>query len=275
VAYRSGVGDTSWVRANTSRELRLAFDDQADRYDASRPRFAGQVVERLMASADLHPGEWLVEVGAGTGQLTGALLEADLWVVALEPGPNMAALLADRFRNRAGLRVVNSLFENFDSGGQSFVAVVSANAFHWVDPAVSYAKAARLLHPGGHLCLIWNFPILAEAELQLRLNDKAFVDELADLRREPHGYLETLEPVLAGGRSERAGSGVFEDPTSTLWTEHLVWTVDDYVGFLSSLANGVAASETIRRRVRSVLADTDQIDVANHLYLEVARRLDP
>jgi len=32
--------------------------------------------------------------------------------------------------------------------------VFSATAFHWVDPAVSWAKAARLLHPGGVLALL-------------------------------------------------------------------------------------------------------------------------
>lgn len=263
------------MRANTSRELRLAFDDQAERYDASRPRFAGQVVERLIATADLRPGDWLVEVGAGTGQLTEALLEADLRVVAVEPGPNMAALLAGRFVDRAGFRVVNALFEDFDDAGGTFAAVVSANAFHWVDPAVSYAKAARLLRPGGHLGLIWNFPIIADADLQGRLNAEAFADELADFRREPHDYVQTLEPRLADGRAERAASGVFEEPTWTLLTEHLVWTVDDYVGFVSSLANGVATSETINRRLRQVLAGIHWLDVANHVYLEVARRRDP
>ena len=70
-------------------------------------------------------------------------------------------------------------------------------------------------------------------------------------------------------------SGVFEQPTWTILTEHLVWTVDDYVGFVSSLANGVATSETINRRLREVLAGIDRLDVANHVYLEVARRLDP
>lgn len=187
----------------------------------------------------------------------------------------MATLLASRFRGRAGLRVVNALFEDYEGTSGGFAGVVSANAFHWVDPAVSYAKAARLLRPGGHLGLIWNFPVLADVELQGRLNDEAFVGDLADFRREPHGYVDSLEPRLSGGRAERAGSGVFEEPTWMLVTEHLAWTVDDYVGFLSSLANGVATSETIDRRVRNVLPDIDRLDVANHIYLEVARRLDP
>lgn len=262
------------MRANASRELRLAFDDRADRYDASRPRFAAQTVEHLLASANLRRGDWLVEVGAGTGQLTEGLLDAGLQVVAIEPGPTMAALLAGRFGNRPGFRMVNSLFEDFEGARETFAAVVSANAFHWVDPAVSYAKSARLLRPAGHLVLIWNFPVLANAVLQGRLNDQAFVGELADLRREPHDYLHTIEPRLADGRVERAESGVFEQSTWTLETEHLVWSVDDYVGFLSSLANGVAAADRINRRVRPVLAGVDRLDVDNHVYLEAARRFD-
>src|SRR5690349_15426557 len=44
-------------------------------------------------------------------------------------------------------------FEDFVDGGP-FDLIVSASAFHWIDPSVGLVKAARLLRPGGWLALL-------------------------------------------------------------------------------------------------------------------------
>jgi hypothetical protein len=41
---------------------------------------------------------------------------------------------------------------------------------------------------------------------------EAFVDELADLGREPEGYVTSLQDLLATGREELTASGVFGEP---------------------------------------------------------------
>ena len=46
-------------------------------------------------------------------------------------------------------------FESVQLPPASFDLVVSATAFHWVDPAVGISKAAQLLRPGGWLVLWW------------------------------------------------------------------------------------------------------------------------
>jgi SAM-dependent methyltransferase len=260
------------VRANTSRELRLAFDSSVEQYDAGRTRFDAGLISDLTAWAQLRPGDLVLEVGAGTGQLTSALLEAGIRVVALEPGPNMAAWLKRRFQDQPGFTVEASLFEDFAARDGQFAAVVSANAFHWVDPAVSYAKAARLLEPRGTLGLIWNFPILADEDLQRRLNREVFLDDLSDFRRGPGGYVEGLLELLAAGRQELTRSGLFEQPHWVLKTERLVWTTDRYIAFLSSLANGVGLAYELDGRVRSGLAHRSELSVVNHVYIGVARK---
>jgi SAM-dependent methyltransferase len=45
-------------------------------------------------------------------------------------------------------------FEDVALPERIFDAVFSTTAFHWVDPAVGWAKAARALRPGGMLALI-------------------------------------------------------------------------------------------------------------------------
>jgi hypothetical protein len=49
-----------------------------------------------------------------------------------------------------------STFEASEEELGSYDAVVSATAFHWIDPALGFAKAASLLPPHGHLALLSN-----------------------------------------------------------------------------------------------------------------------
>jgi SAM-dependent methyltransferase len=252
----------------------LAFDGSVAQYVAGRPPLRPGLVNRLTTWAGLHPGGPVLEVGAGTGQLTSGLLDAGLRVVALEPGPNMAGYLRAHLGGRPGFTVEQALFEDFDGPEGRFDAVVAANAFHWVDPAVSYAKAAQQLRPGGCLGLIWIFPILAWAELQRRVNSECFVGDLADLRRHPDGYTDALRHLLAAGRAELAESRAFCPPRWELQAHLQTWTVDTYVAFLCSLANGTTMADVINARVRDVLLGRAEVEVANHVYLAVARRAD-
>jgi SAM-dependent methyltransferase len=52
---------------------------------------------------------------------------------------------------------VNAPFEDASLPREQFQAVFSASAFHWVDPEVSWRKAADILVPGGTLALVSYF----------------------------------------------------------------------------------------------------------------------
>ncbi|MGH3196044.1 MAG: methyltransferase domain-containing protein [Streptosporangiaceae bacterium] len=47
-------------------------------------------------------------------------------------------------------------FEDWESAGREFDAVVAGQAWHWVDPVAGAAKAAHVLRPGGRLAVFWN-----------------------------------------------------------------------------------------------------------------------
>jgi SAM-dependent methyltransferase len=73
-------------------------------------------------------------------------------VTAIDIG---AAMVGAARRNVAdpGTRFQVCSFEDFTGNGP-FDLIVSATAFHWIDPAIGLAKAARLLRPGGWLALL-------------------------------------------------------------------------------------------------------------------------
>jgi SAM-dependent methyltransferase len=52
---------------------------------------------------------------------------------------------------------VNAQFEDAPLPREQFQAVFSASAFHWVNPEVSWQKAADVLVPGGTLALVQYF----------------------------------------------------------------------------------------------------------------------
>ena len=83
-------------------DLARSFDDVAAAYDCGRPRYDDHAIAAIAAAAGGGPR--LLDVGAGTGRLSGPLLEQGFDVVAVEPLDAMRAILAaaHRRRSRAG-----------------------------------------------------------------------------------------------------------------------------------------------------------------------------
>jgi len=99
----------------------------------------------------------VLEVGCGSGQLTRSLAARGLHVTALEPGASLIALARQNLDGAGEVEFVNARFEDAPLPGGRFRAVFSASAFHWIDPEVSWQKAADVLVPGGTLALVSYF----------------------------------------------------------------------------------------------------------------------
>ena len=261
------------MRANTSRSRRLAFDQVVDEYDRARLRFRGAPVVDVLEHAGLGAGSRVLEVGAGTGQLTDALLAANLDVVALEPGGHLAARLREReaaYGDRS--RVVECFFEDYEPDAEPFDAVVSANAFHWVDPDVSYAIAAAIVRAGGALALLWNFPIVTDPALQRRLNRDVYVDVLAGQARDPDGYRGGLDEIVAAGRAEIEADGSFRVVWWQWYEERRVLSAEEYTSLAVSLADGVDRRALLVERVHAALGPEATVELSDHIYASIAVR---
>jgi ubiquinone/menaquinone biosynthesis C-methylase UbiE len=137
----------------TRREqLRCLFDGVAGLYDATRQSYPAEIVDAVCASAGIGRGADVLEIGCGTGQLTRQLADRAFNLTAIDIG---TAMIQAARRNVADpmVRFQVSSFEDF-AGSEHYDLIVSATAFHWVDPRIGLAKAARLLRPGGWLALL-------------------------------------------------------------------------------------------------------------------------
>ncbi|HTZ87380.1 MAG TPA: methyltransferase domain-containing protein, partial [Solirubrobacteraceae bacterium] len=89
-----------------------AFDAIAAEYDRHRPTYPEQLVDLACDLAGLRPGAEVLEIGCGTGQLTGSLLARGLRVTAIEPGVRLAQLAQERFQGLGEFQLVNARFED-------------------------------------------------------------------------------------------------------------------------------------------------------------------
>jgi len=145
------------VPESTARSYGKVFDEIAAEYDRRRPAYPDELVDRACEVAEIGSGDHVLEVGCGSGQLTRSLVARGLQVTALEPGANLMALARRNLDGAGQVEFVNAGFEEAPLARERFAAVFSASAFHWIDPKVSWQKAADVLVPGGTLALVQYF----------------------------------------------------------------------------------------------------------------------
>ena len=141
------------MRSDVHPAAAVGFDRAADAYEAGRATYPAPAVEAILSFAGAAPGRTLLELGAGTGKLTGALVASGARVLALEPVAGMRDVLA---RKVPGAEVLDAVAEAVPVARASVDAVVAAQSFHWFDAEDATAEVARVLRPGGAVALIWN-----------------------------------------------------------------------------------------------------------------------
>jgi SAM-dependent methyltransferase len=141
----------------TARRYGTVFDGVAAEYDRHRPAYPGELIDRACQVAGIGHGDPVLEIGCGTGQLTSGLLARGLHVTAVEPGPSLIALARQNLAGTGQVDFVNARFEDAPLPRERFSAVFCASAFHWIDPGISWQKAADVLAAGGTLALVQYF----------------------------------------------------------------------------------------------------------------------
>ncbi len=143
--------------------MRSTFDRAALLYDKVRPGYPEGLFEDLVSLSSIPVAGRVIEVGCGTGQATLPLARRGYGMLCVELGENLAALARDNAAEYPRVEVVTGDFEKSPVPQGEFDLLVSATAFHWLDPAVAYPKAARSLKPGGAIALFWNEHVHSDA----------------------------------------------------------------------------------------------------------------
>ncbi|WP_228811820.1 class I SAM-dependent methyltransferase [Nocardia otitidiscaviarum] len=114
-----------------------SFGTAAESYDAHRPDYPIDAVR--WALEPVSGRNRVLDIGAGTGKLTGVLLTAGAQVTAVEPDAEMRAVLARRYPE---VPTMASAAESIPLHDASVDAVLAGQAFHWFDQARAFPEFA-------------------------------------------------------------------------------------------------------------------------------------
>jgi SAM-dependent methyltransferase len=121
----------------------------AAEYERGRPGYPREAIHWLLGPRPLT----VLDLGAGTGKLTAALIDAGHDVIAVEPLPEMRAILTSRLPQA---RALDGTAEQLPLADASVDAVTVGAAFHWFDQQVAQSEIARVLRAPGVLGLLGN-----------------------------------------------------------------------------------------------------------------------
>jgi SAM-dependent methyltransferase len=244
----------------------LIFGAAAESYERFRLGYPDEVVDRTLAFAGRRVRTAL-EIGAGTGKATRAFASRGIRITALEPDPNMFAVLQ---RETAGMPVTpeHGRFEDYD--GAAVDLVYAASALHWTDSSDRWPRVARMLVPGGVVANFGSFTSLADDDL------RNAVDELERQFLEDQGPPVMTEvegrrwPAWELDRSE-----LFTDVQDLDVPRELVVPRKEYVGYLSTVSAYLRLPLGERQEALSRIADVlpEQVRVEAPVPLCLARRV--
>jgi len=135
--------------------------DNAEAYEQYVRNFAMYqgTSKDLIETADIQPGMTVVDLAAGTGATTQAILDktgGDVSVIAIDQAEEMLNKAKEKFRNKH-VRFIVSQAENLHESIKGKVdAVVSNSAFWQMDPRATFQSVSRILRPAG--ILAFNLP---------------------------------------------------------------------------------------------------------------------
>ncbi|HEV7677956.1 MAG TPA: class I SAM-dependent methyltransferase [Candidatus Dormibacteraeota bacterium] len=188
---------------HSERSHGAVFNRVATEYQRSRPAYPEELVTRACELGGLGPGDHVLEIGCGTGQLTRSLVARGLRVTAVEPGDQLIEQTRATLTDPHAVRFVHARFEDAELP-RHLAAVFSAAAFHWLVPAVSWRRVADVLAPGGTLALLGHCGL---AEERSRADHAGLLAALANNAPElVAGWppLRDLDAIDAGVQARRS-----------------------------------------------------------------------
>jgi SAM-dependent methyltransferase len=129
------------------------FARAPDEYERGRPSYTEEAITWLAEALGLRRGTRVLDLAAGTGKLTRALVATGAGLVAVEPVDEMRAKIDGAL---PAVEVLRGTAEAIPLSDASVDAVTVGQAFHWFRADEALAEIHRVIRPGGRLGLVWN-----------------------------------------------------------------------------------------------------------------------
>lgn len=230
--------------------LRHTFDEVAETYDRVRPRYPEALFDEIVQLGQLLPGARVLEVGPGTGIATLPMAKRGFEVHAVELGAALAEVARHNLADFPKSRIEVADFETWELPPEPFDLVMSATAWHWIDPEIGYAKAARALKPGGALAIL-SYRHVAGGDMGFfEASQECYLQFMPGT--EPGFRLPESESFQPNTTALEA-SGLFEPPAVRKIVAERSFTTEEYLALLSTFSDHRALAEDAREGLFSCL----------------------
>jgi hypothetical protein len=150
--------------------------------------------------------------------------------------------------------VIESDFEHADLGGRRFPLVYAAQAWHWVDQSVGYARAHEALEAGGRFVAFWNRPAWGRTALREAL-DVVYARYAPDMEPGLARPIGLERYSLPDWSAEIAGVDRFGEREVRGYEWSLPYTTDEYADLVSTHSEVRRLNDGTRQALLTAIRD--------------------
>jgi len=132
------------------------FSNRVEDYVKYRPGYPKDIITLLENRYRLSPGDFIADIGSGTGISSALFLDAGYKVAGVEPNREMRDKSIGLLGDNPAFTAIDGTAEHTTLADKCAAAIVAGQAFHWFDRKAARKEFARILKPGGTVALIWN-----------------------------------------------------------------------------------------------------------------------
>lgn len=237
---------------------KASFNTAAEQYDAARPGYPEALIDHVIQKAGLTQESRLLEIGAGTGKASVLFAQRGYQMLCLEPGVQMGEIARRNLAPFPRSEVETTTFEEWPLRQEAFDLVISAQAFHWVDPEIGLPKVAEALKPAGWFALFWNLPSDDDNEMWTEIQ-KAYVAHANELskRLDVKSLTEDVEEIE---QDLDAHAGLFINRSIERFAWATSYTADEYINLLGTYSDHIGLEPSRRNRLFEAIRDV----IAHH-----------
>ena len=226
----------------SSTNLKTTFNTAPTLYEEVRPVYPEELIQDIVELSGINDHSRILEVGCGTGKATQPFAERGYELVCLDIGADLIAVARERLRKYPNVSFVQQAFEAWKPEG-TFDLIISATAFHWIDPKVRYLKAFQVLKSNGCLAVFAN---------QHVRKGEGFFAESQSLYDKYYAPMTTNRPTHA---TSFPGVEAFQDPIKRVYPWTQTYSSEQYIKLLGTYSGHIALPDENRHRLFEGIVD--------------------
>ena len=226
----------------SSPELKTTFNTAAVLYEEVRPGYPEELIRDVINLSGLNDHSRILEIGCGTGKATRPFAERGYELICLDIGTDLIVVAREKLKGFPNVSFVEQAFETWKPNG-NFDLIISATAFHWVDPKVRYLKASEVLRSDGFLAIFSNHHVR---------KDEGFFAESQSLYDKYYSPMTTNRPTHA---TNFPGVEAFQDPIKRVYPWMQTYSSEQYIKLLGTYSGHIALPDENRYRLFEGIVD--------------------